>query len=113
MRNLLHSGTPRTQCDDRYLYRIVFSMDGNFSLQKKTKQDDNDDTALCEGKGFFIPHSEMFASLVDRYGLPEGMSLPAEGPQESETTLAPGGPRREWEARRSRWGGGSRRKVEA
>ncbi|KAI0702190.1 hypothetical protein C8Q76DRAFT_566227, partial [Earliella scabrosa] len=39
----------------RYLYRIVFAMDGNYSLRKKTKEGDADNVALSEGQGVFVP----------------------------------------------------------
>lgn len=40
-----------------FLYRMVFAMDGNYSLHKKTKEGDADDVALAEGQNFFVPKS--------------------------------------------------------
>ena len=34
-------------------------MDGNYSLHKKSKGDDPEDTALCEDQGVFVPESEV------------------------------------------------------
>ncbi len=40
-----------------FLYCMVFAMDGNYSLHKKTKEGDADDVALAEGQNFFVPKS--------------------------------------------------------
>lgn len=42
-------------------------MDGNYSLHKKTKRDDKDDTALSEGQGFFVPHHDIKPYLDRQY----------------------------------------------
>ncbi|EIW63087.1 uncharacterized protein TRAVEDRAFT_83518, partial [Trametes versicolor FP-101664 SS1] len=59
----LPDGWKDTPEELRYLYRIIFCADGNYSLQKKTKQGDPNDIALSTGQGFFIPHSKMYADL--------------------------------------------------
>ncbi|KAH9852429.1 hypothetical protein C2E23DRAFT_730568 [Lenzites betulinus] len=41
--------------DLRYLYRIIFSADGNYSLQRKSKLADEEDIALTTGEAFFVP----------------------------------------------------------
>ncbi len=51
----------------RYLYRIIFCADGNYSLQKKTKHGDPNNIALSTGQGFFIAHSKMYADLDKKY----------------------------------------------
>ena len=39
-------------------------MDGNFSLQKKTKPGDDDDIALTEGRGFFRAYDQMMPAML-------------------------------------------------
>ncbi|KAI0359016.1 hypothetical protein OH77DRAFT_1502180 [Trametes cingulata] len=51
----------------KYIYRIVLCADGNYSLQKKTKPDDEADKALSTGQGFFVPPSVMHESLSQKY----------------------------------------------
>ena len=72
----------------RYLYRISFSMDGNFSLQKKTKEEGEEDIALCQGRGFFIPHADMLPTLVQQYGLPQGATKSSDRPGADNATGA-------------------------
>ncbi|KAI0324339.1 hypothetical protein GY45DRAFT_1395263 [Cubamyces sp. BRFM 1775] len=51
----------------RYLHRIVFCADGNYSLKKKTKPDDAHDMALSSGQGYIIPHVDMKEYLTKKY----------------------------------------------
>ncbi|KAI1782630.1 hypothetical protein LXA43DRAFT_905174 [Ganoderma leucocontextum] len=49
----------------KYIYRIIFGCDGNFSLQKKTKRDDPTDRSLAMGESFFI-HPEKMLPLLEK-----------------------------------------------
>ncbi|KAI1785457.1 hypothetical protein LXA43DRAFT_899833, partial [Ganoderma leucocontextum] len=48
----------------KYIYRIVFGCDGNFSLPKKTKHDDPNDRSLGLGDGYFV-HPEKMRPLFE------------------------------------------------
>ena len=51
----------------RYIYRIIFGCDGNFSLQKKAKRDDRRDASLAMGEGFFIYPEKMLPLLEKKW----------------------------------------------
>ena len=53
--------------DTRYIYRIVFGCDGNFSLQKKAKHDDPSDCSLGMGQGYFVHPEKMRPLLENKY----------------------------------------------
>lgn len=42
-------------------------MDGNHSLNKKTKREDRDDASLGQGKGFFVDHNQIAETLKEIY----------------------------------------------
>ncbi|KAH9856057.1 hypothetical protein C2E23DRAFT_712438, partial [Lenzites betulinus] len=51
----------------RYLYRLVFCADGNYSLQKKSKPADEFDIALTTGEAFFVPEHLMRDFLNQKF----------------------------------------------
>ena len=51
----------------RYVDRLVYGIDGNHSLQKKTKKDDPDDVPLGAGAGFFINHKDVAHLIAENY----------------------------------------------
>ena len=42
-------------------------MDGNHSLNKKTKREDRDDASLGQGEGFFVDHNQIAETLKEIY----------------------------------------------
>lgn len=42
---------------DRHLYTLFISLDGNFRLQRKRKNDDPNDTALNTGNAYFVENT--------------------------------------------------------
>ncbi|KAI0362919.1 hypothetical protein BV20DRAFT_1040149 [Pilatotrama ljubarskyi] len=71
----------------KYIYRIVFCADGNYSLQKKTKPDDAFDHALSTGQGFFIPHSVMHEALSKKYHGKSGKGKGKDGETDPQDDL--------------------------
>jgi hypothetical protein len=51
----------------RHVIQLYKSIDGNFRLQKKKKNDDPDDVALMEGLGYFPPDPE-YQEYLKRVG---------------------------------------------
>lgn len=63
----MFSGTDAHRIPLRYIYRIVFRCDGNFSLQKKSKNDDPNNRSLGMGEGYFIHPEKMHPLLENKY----------------------------------------------
>jgi hypothetical protein len=47
----------------RHIYTLFISVDGNFRLQRKRKNDDPDDFALNEGRAYFV-ESEQYEQYL-------------------------------------------------
>ncbi|GLB34092.1 hypothetical protein LshimejAT787_0109760 [Lyophyllum shimeji] len=54
--------------NETHKYTLFLSIDGNFRLQRKNKNDDPDDVALNDGNGYFVPMLQ-FKTYLRRVGI--------------------------------------------
>ncbi|KAH9853109.1 hypothetical protein C2E23DRAFT_701397, partial [Lenzites betulinus] len=49
----------------RYIHRMIFCGDGNYSLQKKTKPSDENDIALTTGRAYFVRETDEMRDFLN------------------------------------------------